>query len=102
MLHVGAWTFLLVTAFCQAGTDPAGREWLENNAMENDDVTTTASGLQYRVIKSGAADAKQPLKNSPCVCHYAGTLLDGTEFDSSYARGTPATFAPNQARALLH
>ena len=33
---------------------------------------------------------------SPCECHYAGRLLDGTEFDSSYARGTTTTFAPNQ------
>jgi len=34
--------------------------------------------------------------NSPCLCHYAGTLIDGTEFDSSYSRGEPTTFAPNQ------
>lgn len=34
--------------------------------------------------------------DSPCLCHYAGTLIDGTEFDSSYSRGSPTTFAPNQ------
>ena len=34
--------------------------------------------------------------DSPCLCHYAGTLTDGTEFDSSYSRGSPTTFAPNQ------
>ena len=33
---------------------------------------------------------------TPCSCHYRGTLTDGTEFDSSYKRGSPATFAPNQ------
>merc|ERR1711915_387121 len=37
-----------------------------------------------------------PTKDSPCDCHYAGTLIDGTEFDSSYKRGSPTTFAPNQ------
>jgi len=39
---------------------------------------------------------KTPTVNSPCDCHYAGTLIDGTEFDSSYKRGQPLTFAPNQ------
>jgi FKBP-type peptidyl-prolyl cis-trans isomerase FklB len=34
--------------------------------------------------------------DSPCECHYSGTLIDGTEFDSSYKRGKPLTFAPNQ------
>merc|ERR1712178_71974 len=34
--------------------------------------------------------------NSPCECHYKGTLIDGTQFDSSYDRGQPTTFAPNQ------
>ena len=33
---------------------------------------------------------------TPCLCHYAGTLMDGTEFDSSYSRGEPTNFAPNQ------
>jgi FKBP-type peptidyl-prolyl cis-trans isomerase FklB len=37
-----------------------------------------------------------PKVGTPCLCHYAGTLIDGTEFDSSYSRGEPTTFAPNQ------
>merc|ERR1712244_186401 len=37
-----------------------------------------------------------PKVSTPCECHYAGRLLDGTEFDSSYKRGEPTTFAPNQ------
>merc|ERR1711972_1220231 len=37
-----------------------------------------------------------PTASTPCECHYAGRLLDGTEFDSSYKRGQPTTFAPNQ------
>lgn len=40
--------------------------------------------------------AFHPTVNSPCLCHYGGTLIDGTEFDSSYSRGEPTTFAPNQ------
>jgi len=39
---------------------------------------------------------KSPTIDSPCKCHYAGTLIDGTQFDSSYQRGEPLTFAPNQ------
>ena len=39
---------------------------------------------------------KTPLFSTPCKCHYSGTLIDGTEFDSSYKRGEPLTFAPNQ------
>ena len=42
------------------------------------------------------AGGKTPTIDSPCECHYAGTLIDGTEFDSSYARGEPTTFAPNE------
>eukprot|EP00959_Pyramimonas_sp_CCMP1952_P348035 7289890-Pyramimonas_sp.AAC.2 len=54
------------------------------------------SGLQYKVIKSGPAGGPSPKASTPCECHYRGTLMDGTEFDSSYRRGTPTTFAPNQ------
>ncbi|KAL7520937.1 hypothetical protein ACHAWX_005632 [Stephanocyclus meneghinianus] len=50
----------------------------------------------YREIRAGNPDGKTPTINSPCECHYAGTLIDGTEFDSSYKRGEPMTFAPNQ------
>merc|ERR1712216_1100683 len=45
------------------------------------------------------AGAKSPLVSTPCSCHYRGTLMDGTEFDSSYKRGQPTTFAPNQVIA---
>ena len=40
-----------------------------------------------------------PAVGTPCACHYAGRLLDGTEFDSSYKRGAPTTFAPKQVIA---
>lgn len=48
------------------------------------------------MLKNGPGDGPQPTASTPCLCHYKGTLLDGTEFDSSYSRGEPATFAPNQ------
>jgi FKBP-type peptidyl-prolyl cis-trans isomerase len=49
-----------------------------------------------QVITPGAPGAKKPLASTPCSCHYTGKLIDGTVFDSSVQRGTPATFAPNQ------
>ncbi len=53
-------------------------------------VVTTASGLQYQVIKEGTGAKPKP--ENLVTVHYAGTLLDGTEFDSSYKRGEPAKF----------
>merc|ERR1712151_2253 len=58
-------------------------------------VVTLPSGLQYKVLEEGGG-LEHPTVSSPCLCHYAGRLLDGTEFDSSYKRGAPTTFAPNQ------
>jgi FKBP-type peptidyl-prolyl cis-trans isomerase FklB len=48
----------------------------------------------YKELKPGTG--KSPSISSPCKCHYAGSLIDGTEFDSSYKRGEPLTLAPNQ------
>jgi FKBP-type peptidyl-prolyl cis-trans isomerase FklB len=89
---------LLCALFISIGvviaTDDAGIEYLEAKSKEQD-VITLPSGLRYKIIKKG--DGKShPTENSPCLCHYAGTLIDGTEFDSSYSRGSPTTFAPNQ------
>ena len=53
-------------------------------------VVTTASGLQYRVIRAGKG--KAPTVSDTVVTHYKGTLIDGTVFDSSYQRGEPASF----------
>lgn len=67
----------------------AGAAFLAANAAR-EGVTTTASGLQYKVIAPGAGRA--PTMNDSVTVHYRGTLVDGTEFDSSYKRGEPATF----------
>ena len=58
-------------------------------------MITLGSGLQYKVLNEGGG-LEHPTASTPCDCHYAGRLLDGTEFDSSYSRGQPTAFAPNQ------
>mmetsp|Transcript_4808 Transcript_4808/g.12083 ORF Transcript_4808/g.12083 Transcript_4808/m.12083 type:complete len:162 (+) Transcript_4808:84-569(+) len=78
-----------------AGTSADGIAYLEAKGKE-DGVVTLPSGLLYKEVRAGNADGKTPTVNSPCKCHYAGTLIDGSEFDSSYKRGEPLTFAPNQ------
>uniref|UniRef100_A0A7S0ZV05 peptidylprolyl isomerase n=1 Tax=Noctiluca scintillans TaxID=2966 RepID=A0A7S0ZV05_NOCSC len=99
---------ILTFAVCHPSwaTNEQGLEFLEaTKSVEG--VVTLRSGLQYKVLKSG--DGKfHPTKDSPCECHYAGTTpaltpdaidLDEVawnEFDSSYKRGEPTTFAPNQ------
>ena len=67
----------------------AGEAYLAANARKPG-VTTTASGLQYRVVTQGTG--KKPAASETVTVHYKGTLVDGTEFDSSYKRGQPATF----------
>jgi FKBP-type peptidyl-prolyl cis-trans isomerase len=57
-------------------------------------VITTASGLQYKVIRQGSGDP--PIATDTVTVNYRGTLLDGTEFDSSYKRGQPASFTINK------
>lgn len=78
-----------------AGTNAEGLAYLEAKEKE-DGVVKMASGLMYKELRPGNPDGKTPTINSPCECHYSGTLIDGTEFDSSYKRGKPLSFAPNQ------
>ena len=66
-----------------------GEKYLAENA-KNEGVVTTASGLQYMVLKEGTG--KSPKATDSVMCHYEGFLTDGTVFDSSVQRGTPATF----------
>lgn len=70
-----------------------GKQFMEQNAAK-EGVHTTASGLQYEVLTEGAG--KKPAATDRVRCHYEGTLLDGTLFDSSYKRGEAAVFGLNQ------
>jgi FKBP-type peptidyl-prolyl cis-trans isomerase len=67
-----------------------GKKFLAEN-KKKPGVITTASGLQYEVLTKGTGP--KPTITNTVVCNYKGTLLDGTEFDNSYARKTPAEFA---------
>jgi FKBP-type peptidyl-prolyl cis-trans isomerase FklB len=66
-----------------------GEAFLAEHGKEKG-VVTTDSGLQYKVVEAGSG--KSPSATDQVTVNYRGTLLDGTEFDSSYARGEPATF----------
>lgn len=57
------------------------------------EVITTESGLEYQMLREG--DGASPTMNDQVVVHYRGTLTDGSQFDSSYDRGEPATFPVN-------
>jgi FKBP-type peptidyl-prolyl cis-trans isomerase FklB len=70
----------------------AGQEFLENNSKKTG-VVSLPSGLQYEVISEG--NGPKPKTTDKVTCHYHGTLIDGTVFDSSVKRGQPATFPLN-------
>lgn len=71
------------------GNLKTGNDFLEANKSK-EGVKTTPTGLQYKVLTEGKG--KTPTEKDEVVCHYRGTLIDGTEFDSSYKRNEPATF----------
>lgn len=77
----------------QAQLKERSAAFLAENA-KREGVKTTASGLQYRVIKQGTGPVATD--TTAVDVHYEGKLIDGTVFDSSYRRGKPATFRPNQ------
>ena len=70
-----------------------GEKFLADNKTKPG-VKTTASGLQYKVLKEGSGPS--PKETDTVVTNYRGTLIDGTEFDSSYKRNEPATFQVNR------
>ncbi len=70
-----------------------GEEFLAKNKTKSG-VVTTASGLQYEIIKAGTGP--KPKAEDEVKCHYKGTLIDGKVFDSSIERGEPATFPVNR------
>lgn len=76
-----------------ADNKEAGEKFLAEN-KNKEGVVTTESGLQYKVIAEGKG--KVATESSTVKVHYKGTLIDGTEFDSSYSRNEPTTFRANQ------
>lgn len=72
-----------------ASAKEAGEKFLAESG-KREGVKTTASGLQYEVLTEGSGP--NPKKEDKVTVHYKGTLIDGTEFDSSYTRGQPVTF----------
>lgn len=84
-----------VAASKEAATKNAaeGEKFLVEN-KKKEGVKTTASGLQYKVLKEGSGPS--PKETDTVVTNYKGTLLDGTEFDSSYKRNEPASFPVNR------
>lgn len=100
--------FLLLAFFphSYAGTNEVGTKFLEENGKK-EGVITLKSGFQYKVLRKGSGKYS-PKVDGTCECHYAGTTPSLTEnavdlpeeqwkeFDSSYKRGSPTSFAPNQ------
>ena len=80
------------------GAIAEGKAFLEANAKK-EGVVTTKSGLQYQVLKEGTG--RNPKATDKVRCHYEGTLINGSVFDSSYQRGEPADFRRCQV-PLLH
>lgn len=89
-------TWLLAAAALASDSDRiAGEAHLAANAQA-DGVIVKPSGLQYKILASGSATGDSPGSNSPCVCHYKGTLVDGTEVNLS----GPSSRSPDHMLAL--
>ena len=85
--------FMELEAKMNAENIEKGKAFLEENAKK-EGIITLPSGLQYQVITEG--NGKKPSATDKVKCHYEGTLIDGTLFDSSIKRGQPAVFGVNQ------
>ncbi len=83
-----------VMAEAVAHNTQAAKDFLEKNGHEKG-VKTTADGLQFKILTPGNAKAADVHPTDEVTVQYRGKLIDGTEFDSSYARGTPANFRVN-------
>ena len=96
--RIGLASALALSVLCSAAAESeiakANSEWLEHNA-QNDGVVVMPSGLQYKVLNSGPKDGARAGAGDYCTCHYDGSLIDGTSFDSSRKRGKPAKFKPS-------
>merc|ERR1719389_1116189 len=89
---------ILSASLLVLGSNEFGVKFLEDNAKQ-DGVISLPSGLQYKVLRTGDGDS-HPTADSSCECHYEGRTAEnypsGEKFDSSYDRGSPTSFAPNQ------
>ncbi|HYR58191.1 MAG TPA: FKBP-type peptidyl-prolyl cis-trans isomerase [Chthoniobacteraceae bacterium] len=92
LLGIAALTLAPITVMAESAIEK-GAKFLKENASK-EGVKTTASGLQYKILKEGTG--KSPKRTDTVKVHYRGTLLDGTEFDSSYKRGQPVEFPLNR------
>lgn len=97
LIRIGFFAAVLLLSACSGDSDETSQtidpttqtQFLADNAAR-EGVSVTESGLQYEVLR--AAEGPMPSAISTITTHYVGELIDGTEFDSSYARGRPATF----------
>lgn len=85
--------FSMANAKSPAENKAEGEAFQAKNAQKPG-VVTTASGLQYEILTAG--NGSRPSATDSVTVHYKGTTLDGKEFDSSYRRGSPATFPLNR------
>lgn len=96
-LLIGFTMFSMANATTPEENKAAGTAFLAENAKKPN-IITTASGLQYEVLTPGTGTVS-PKATDNVTVHYKGTTIDGTEFDSSYSRGEPATFPLNRVIA---
>ena len=94
LLTAGITVITAPQAWSQGGPSKAHMEFLEAN-KKKDGVKVTDSGLQYRFIKE-TKEGRKPNATDTVKVHYRGTLVDGTEFDSSYKRNEPISFPLNR------
>jgi FKBP-type peptidyl-prolyl cis-trans isomerase FklB len=85
---------LLAAVALAADNKQAGADFLAGKEKE-DGVFKLPSGMLFKVLQKGSGD-KSPTANDDCDVHYKGTLPSGAKFDSSYDRGSPASFKPTQ------
>jgi len=95
-IMIGITMFSMANATSPDENRIAGEKFLAENSTKAN-IITTASGLQYEVLTQG--EGPSPEATTSVTVHYAGTTLDGNEFDSSYRRGSPATFPLNRVIA---
>ncbi|MSP27270.1 MAG: FKBP-type peptidyl-prolyl cis-trans isomerase [Methylococcales bacterium] len=97
VMLIGLTMFSMANATTPEENSKASAVFLAENTKKAN-IVTTASGLQYEVLTQGTGTAS-PAATDTVTVHYKGTTLDGTEFDSSYSRGAPASFPLNRVIA---